>query len=169
MVRVSRWLIPTVVALALLTASAGTVHAQVVCYYHPPPWRRTTHPRRWSVYYAPRRSPSPITHPASRSSRPTTPRPRLPRRTTPRLPLSRRTMPRRRRDDVSLRSAWPSPRRQQLLRGSGPSRPATATTIRNPQRSMLFDLAACASLVGAQAAFFRLGANGIGSLQSGPP
>ena len=32
MVRVSRWLIPTVVALTFLMASAGAVQAQVGCY-----------------------------------------------------------------------------------------------------------------------------------------
>ncbi|HEY7152979.1 MAG TPA: hypothetical protein VH575_03370 [Gemmataceae bacterium] len=38
MVRVSRWLIPTVVALALWTASASAVHAQVIySSYYPAP------------------------------------------------------------------------------------------------------------------------------------
>jgi hypothetical protein len=37
MLRESRWLIATVVALAVLTASAGAVHAQTVVYYQPAP------------------------------------------------------------------------------------------------------------------------------------
>jgi hypothetical protein len=36
MVRLSRWLIPMVVALALMTANASTVHAQMVCYQPAP-------------------------------------------------------------------------------------------------------------------------------------
>ncbi len=40
MLRVSRWLIPTVVVLALLTASASTSHAQTVCYHPFPLWPR---------------------------------------------------------------------------------------------------------------------------------
>ncbi len=37
MLRESRWLIATVVALAMLTASAGAAHAQAVVYYQPAP------------------------------------------------------------------------------------------------------------------------------------
>jgi hypothetical protein len=36
MVRISRWLIPMIVALALVTASASTVQAQMVCYQPAP-------------------------------------------------------------------------------------------------------------------------------------
>ena len=37
MLRESRWLMATVVALAVLAAGAGAVHAQAVVYYQPAP------------------------------------------------------------------------------------------------------------------------------------
>ena len=60
MVRVSRWLIPMVVTLALLAANASAVHAQVVCYqapavsyYAPPPAVSYYAPAPTVSYYAP--------------------------------------------------------------------------------------------------------------------
>lgn len=67
MVRISRWLIPMVVAVALLTASASAVQAQVGCYqpatvvavapavsyYAPPPVTSYYAPAPVTSYYAP--------------------------------------------------------------------------------------------------------------------
>ena len=60
MVRVSRWLIPMVVTLALLTVSASAGQAQLVCYqppavsyYAPPPAVSYYAPPPAVSYYAP--------------------------------------------------------------------------------------------------------------------
>ena len=61
MVHVSRWLVPMVAALALMTANASTVHAQygcyqpapVVSYYAPPPVASYYAPAPAVSYYAP--------------------------------------------------------------------------------------------------------------------
>jgi ABC-type multidrug transport system permease subunit len=57
MVRVSRWLIPVVVALALLTMTASAVQAQVVCYQPAPvavaPVTSYYAPAPVPAYYAP--------------------------------------------------------------------------------------------------------------------
>jgi hypothetical protein len=67
MVRVSRWLVPMIVALAFVTASASAVHAQFACYqpapvvaappavsyYAPPPVASYYAPAPAVSYYAP--------------------------------------------------------------------------------------------------------------------
>ena len=53
MVRVSRWLIPTVVALALLMASASAVHAQGIYYSYSPVAVVPAYYAPVTTYYAP--------------------------------------------------------------------------------------------------------------------